>query len=88
MEENRLVPILCDPANGRIKPLGMIGYVVGVERPEILLVSEEIHDLRSVRISGQRFQRGHDAFNGSVVADDVNPGENDSAAEVHEGIVP
>ena len=87
MEEDGLVSLFRDPANGNVEPLEMIGNVIRVERPEILLVCEQVHDLRLVRIIGTRFERGHRPFDGNRIADDVDLGENDAAIEIHQRIM-
>lgn len=51
MEEHRLVAVLGDPADGGLDALRVVRDVGAVERPEVLLMREQVHHLGHVRIS-------------------------------------
>jgi hypothetical protein len=87
VQENRLVSVLCHPANRHIEPLRVVRDIVVVEGPEVLFMRKQVHDLCRVRVLCQGFQRFRDPVNRDGVADYVNPGENDPALEILSGIV-
>ncbi len=87
MKEDRLVSTLGHITDGGIKPLEMVGQIVGIERPEVLFVGKDIHDLRLVGILRERLKRGYNPFYRGAVADNIDFGENYAAIEVHERIV-
>ena len=65
----------------------MVRHVALVERPEVLLVGEQVHDLRAVGVGRGRLELGHDLVDGRVVAHDVHAREGDPAVEVHQRVV-
>ena len=87
MEKDGFVSMFRDPANGNVQSLEMVGNVIRIKRPEVLLVREQVHDLSLIRIFSTWFERGHNAIDGRIVADDVNTRENDAAVEIHERIM-
>ena len=76
MEKDGLVSMLRDPSNGNLESFEMVGKVVGIERPEVLLVREQVHNFRLVRIFGKRFEHRHDLLDGRTIADNVHTREN------------
>ena len=52
VKENRFIPMLRDKTNGFVEPFEMVGNVVGIKRPKVLFVSEDIHYLGLVRVPG------------------------------------
>ena len=87
MEKDRLVTIFCKPADGNIEPFEMVWKIIGIKRPEILLVGKDVHNLRLIRIFSERLKSRYNTFNGRTVADNINLGKNYAAAEIHKGIM-
>jgi len=87
MEKDRLVPVFSNPTDGHIKSFEMIAKIVGVEWPEVLLVGKKIHNFRVVGVCSERFKYRYNAFNGCVVANNVNSGKNYAAVKVYKGIM-
>ena len=56
--KNGFIPLFGQPPNGLFKPLKMIRQIVGVKWPKVLLVSENIHDLRGSGIFYQPLKGG------------------------------
>ena len=75
MEEDRLVAVLRAEAYRSVEALGMVGLVVLIERPEVLLVREQIHDLGRVRVARQRLESSNGLVERAGVAADVDFGE-------------
>jgi len=87
VEEHRAIAVLGHPADGGVEPLGVIGDVIRVERPEVLFVREQVHDLRLVGVFRERLERGRDLVERRAVADDVHAGEDNPAVAVFPAIV-
>ncbi len=87
MEKDRLVPMFSNPTDGHIESFEMVRYIVRVKWPEVLLMGKNIHNFRVVGVFSERFKCRNNAFNGCVVADNVNSGKNYAAVEVHKGIM-
>jgi hypothetical protein len=60
----------------------MVGNMVGVEFPEILFVSEQIHNLSAVGIFSKGLKCRYNAFERGTVAYNVDPGKNNTAVKV------
>ena len=87
MEKDRFVPKSSNPTDGHIESFEMIGKIVGVKRPEVLLMGKKIHNLRLVGVFSKRFKCWYNAFKGCAVANNVNSGKNYAAVGVHKGIM-
>lgn len=71
MIKDGFVAVFRKPFDGRFEPLGMVWKIGVVERPEILLVGEDVHNFRTVGVFGERFKDRDYLIDLDVVTNDV-----------------
>ena len=86
--KNGLIPLFGQPPNGPFKPLKMIRQIVGVKWPEVLLVSENIHDLCGSGIFYYLLQGGNGLIEGCFVAGKVHPRKNNAGVKILQHLIP